>query len=42
MVLKDLILYKDTQEEGLPPQDKVNDLLDLQACLNLEDTPAKD
>jgi hypothetical protein len=42
MVLKDSILYKDTQEEGLPPQDEVNDLLDLQACLNLEDTPAED
>jgi hypothetical protein len=41
-VLKDLILYKDTQEEGLLLQDKVNNLLDLQACLNLEDTLAKD
>jgi hypothetical protein len=41
-VLKDLILYKDTQEEGLLLQDEVDNLLDLQACLNLEDTLAKD
>jgi hypothetical protein len=41
-VLKDSILYKDTQEEGLLLQDEVNNLLDLRACLNLEDTPAKD
>jgi hypothetical protein len=41
-VLKDLIISKDIQEEGLLLPNKVNNLLDLLACLTLEEILAKD
>jgi hypothetical protein len=40
--LKDSIISKDIQEEGLLLPNKVNDLLDLLACLTLEEILAKD
>jgi hypothetical protein len=42
IVLKDSILSKDIQEEGLLPPDKVDDLLDLPACPTPEEILAKD